>query len=146
MKKIYEIIHSKDKGQVIVLVAISLIVIFALAALAIDVGISYSIKAKLNAAVDGACSRGRARCETGHPRIATGKTTHGAQPINSFTANYPSDYMNSTYYRSGPTTTVVPNTDGSWTISVNAKAIPPLYFARAVGWSTLMCMLLPKPP
>lgn len=135
MKKIYEIAHAEEKGQIIVLVAIALVVFFALAALAIDVGISYTVKAKLNSAVDGAAlAAGRAVKQGTSDSERENNARNAADKF--FTANYPSGYMKSTL-SSGPTTNVTHNTDGSWTISVTARAIPPLYFARAVGWSTL---------
>ena len=136
MKTLHKIIQSsKNKGQIIVLVAISLIIIFALAALAIDVGIAYSIKAKLNAAVDGAAlaaGRGVKQGASDAIRIANAQTAAG----KFFNANYPTGYMRSTL-SSGPTTTAVHNTDGSWTVTVTARAIPPLFFARAVGWGNI---------
>ncbi len=132
MKTLHKIIQSsKNKGQIIVLVAISLIII-ALAALAIDVGIAYSIKAKLNAAVDGAAlaaGRGVKQGASDGMRIANAQNA----AVKFFNANYPTGYMGSTL-SSGPTTTAVHNVDGSWTITVSARAIPPLFFARAVGW------------
>ena len=133
MKTVRDIIQSnEDKGQIIVLVAISLVVIMALAALAIDVGIAYGIKAKLNAAVDGAAiaaGHGVKQGTTDGVRIASAQNA----AVKFFNANYPTDYMGSTL-SSGPTTTAVHNADGSWTITVSARAIPPLFFARAVGW------------
>ena len=135
MKNIHEILQSKNKGQTIVLVAISLVIIFALAALAIDVGISYNIKTKLNAAVDGAAlAAGRAVKQGTSDSERENNARNAAAEF--FSANYPSGYMKSTV-SSGPTTNVVHNTDGSWSISVSANAIPPLYFARAVGWNTM---------
>lgn len=136
MKKMSKIIQSKDKGQVIVLVAISLIVIFALAALAIDVGIAYNIKAKLNSAVDGAALAAGRAVKQGYSDSEREINAKNAAK-KFFSANYPSGYMSSTLLSPEPTTTVVHNGNGSWTISVTNSATPPLYFARAVGWNAM---------
>ncbi len=141
MMKLQKIaITMQNKGQVLVLVAVSLVVLLALAALATDVGIAYSIKAKLNAAVDGAAiaaGRGVKQGLTDPQRIANAQTA----ATTFFNSNYPTGYMGSTL-ASGPTTTAVHNADGSWTINVEARANPPRFFARALsllqgGWGQM---------
>ncbi len=127
--------HDNVSGQTIALVAISLTIILALAALAIDVGIAYNIKAKLNAAVDGAAiAAARAVKQGVNDSIRISNAQNAA--VVFFAANYPTDYMGSTLL-SGPSTSAVHNQDGSWTITVTARAVPPLFFARAVGWGTM---------
>ena len=113
------------KGQVIVFIAIALVVLLALAGLAIDIGMAYGVKAKLNAAVDtAAIAAGRV--------IAQGTGAASTQAANFFDANYPRGLLGSTV--SAPNTTAVHNADGSWTITVAASAVVPTNFAKVVGW------------
>ena len=113
------------KGQVIVFIAIALVVLLALAGLAVDIGMAYGVKAKLNAAVDAAAiAAGRV--------IAQGSGAASTQAANFFNANYPSGLLGSTV--SAPNTIAVHNADGSWTITVTASASVPTNFAKVVGW------------
>ena len=99
---------------------------FDLDGLAVDVGMAYGVKAKLNAAVDAAAiAAGKV--------ISQGTGAAGTQAVNFFNANYPSGLLGSTV-SSGPSTNAVHNADGSWTITVTASASVPTYFARVVGW------------
>lgn len=135
-----EVIQSMtEKGQTIVIVAISLIVILALAALAIDVGIAYVIKAKLNAAVDGAAiAAGRAVKQGSTDTQRTNNARNAAERF--FIANYPAGFMGSTpSFDKNDTNNfnAIHNANGSWTIQVSARALTPTFFARAVGWSNM---------
>jgi Flp pilus assembly protein TadG len=119
-------LYISTKGQALVLVALLLLVLLALAGLAIDVGMAYGVKAKLNAAVDvAAIAAGRV--------VAQGESAARTQATNFFNANYPTGVLGSTV--SAPETTAVqdPN-DRSWTITVSATASVPTNFAKLVGF------------
>ena len=115
------------KGQMIVLLALVLVMLLAFAGLAVDVGIAYGVKCKLNSAVDAAViAAGRA--------VSQGSAAANAQAIDFFNANYPRGLLGAT--AQVPTTSAVHNGDGSWTVTVSATAAVPTYFARVVGWRT----------
>jgi Flp pilus assembly protein TadG len=129
-------LNKMSRGQIIVLVAVSLVVLLALTALAIDVGIVYTVKAKLNSAVDGAAiaaGRGVKQGESDAVRTANAQ----AEANRFFAANFPTNYMGSVLLPPTPQTTVVHNADGSWKITVTGNARASIFFARAVGWSKL---------
>ena len=65
-------ILSSDKGAVLVVVALFTVVLLAVTGLAIDSGIGYGVRAKLNAALD-AAAIAAARA------VASGKMTDSAQ-------------------------------------------------------------------
>lgn len=141
MNTLKELIQlKKENGQTIVLVAISLIVILALAALAIDVGIAYVIRTKLNSAVDGAAIAAGRAVKRGTTVIERKSNARDAAD-RFLNANFPANYMNSPalFFNKNNTADfdAVYNADGTWTISVSARATAPTYFSRAVGWSNL---------
>jgi len=117
------------KGQVMVIVAIVLVVLVTLTGLAIDSGRAYSVKAKLNAALDAA---GIAAARA----VATGDDEARAAALIFFNSNYPTDYMESppVFCPPGgnPTITTDPNT-GDTAITVWATADMPTMFMRIIG-------------
>jgi Flp pilus assembly protein TadG len=117
------------KGQVMVTVGIVLIVLVTLTGLAIDSGRAYSVKAKLNAALDAA---GIAAARA----VANGDDEARAAALTFFNSNYPTGYMESApvFCPSGgnPTITSDPNT-GDTAITVWATADMPTMFMRIIG-------------
>lgn len=102
-----------------------MVVLLGIAALALDFGRAYGVKAKLNAAVDVASiAAGRA--------AAQGIRGMQTQGTNAFNANFPSDLMGSTV--TAPIIDPKQNPDGSWTINVTATATLPTSFAKVLGW------------
>ena len=132
--KIYK---SRDcKGQVLVIVALSIITLVTLVGLAIDSGRGYSVKAKLNAALD-AAAIAAARS------IADGADEARAAATTFFNSNYPTDYMGGSVPSFCPVNAkhpqdfadaivTDPNT-GDTTISVWATATMPTIFMKIVG-------------
>ncbi len=85
-------IKGREDGQVLVFLALSMVVLLAIAGLAIDGGIAYGVKAKLSSAMDAAALAGA---------NATGDSSGGyaaaiAAGKARFNANYPAGYLNST--------------------------------------------------
>lgn len=118
---------QNEKGQVLLLVALMLIVLLGVAGLALEAGMAYGVKAKLTAAVDGAAlAAGRA--------ISPDTTAAKERARSFFYANCPEGLLGATIHE--PTTTPVHHGDGSWTIDVEATADIPTKFARLVGWPT----------
>ena len=120
--------HVRNKkGQVLVLFVLLIVVLMGMAALALDIGRAYGIKAKLNAAADVASiAAGRV--------VGQGQTYAQDQATNVFNANYPSGLLGSTVTSVNPTATQ--NGDGSWTIVVTASATLPTSFSPVLpsGW------------
>jgi Flp pilus assembly protein TadG len=116
---------NATKGQIIVLIAVVLVVLLALAGLAVDLGMAYGVRTKLYGAVDAASI-------AGGRVVSQGSTVIRSQANLFFNANYPASLLGSTV--TAQNTNAVHNADGSWTITVNATAIVPTYFARVVGW------------
>jgi Flp pilus assembly protein TadG len=122
------------KGQVIILVAVALILLILFVGLAIDSGIGYTVRAKLNSAVDAATiAAGRALGQGGTDDIRIANGTDAANKF--FHANFPSGYLRAT--PSEPTVNIVHNTDGTWHVTVTATATVPTFFMRIVGRNAL---------
>jgi Flp pilus assembly protein TadG len=122
------------KGQVMVTVGIVLVVLVTLTGLAIDSGRAYSVKAKLNAALDAAgIAAARAIANGTQPAIDAATTF--------FNSNYPTDYMESEpnfcpNNGGAPIITTDPNT-GDIAITVSATANMPTMFMRIIGQDTV---------
>jgi Flp pilus assembly protein TadG len=123
-----ENLRISSKGQTLVLVALLLALLLAFAGLAVDVGMAYGVKAKLNAAVDAAAiAAGRV--------VSQGETEVKKQAVYFFNANYPSGLLGTTVKDNDITATAAQNlADGAWTITVSAKANVPTNFAKVVGF------------
>ena len=78
--------RKNERGQIVVLLAVSLTISLLFLALAIDVGFAYATKAKLSKAVDAACL-------TAMRNLAQGQTAAGTLAVNSFNGNYGSSAL-----------------------------------------------------
>ena len=116
-----KLLKRHEKGQVLLLVALAMFAIMGAVALAVDVGLAYGVKAKLNAAVDAAA------LAAGRVISAQGSDAAKAEAGRFFRANYPNDLLGST---APEVHTEVVNSDGAWTITVSATAVAPAYFAK----------------
>jgi Flp pilus assembly protein TadG len=117
------------KGQVIILVTIAVVLLLLLVGLALDSGIGYAVKAKLNSAVDAAAiAAGRS--------LSGGDTAAATAAANTFfSANFPAGYLRARV-TSGPNTDVTVDANGRWHITVTASAEVPTYFLRIRGNNT----------
>lgn len=113
--------RTQERGQITVLLAISLTVLLLFMALAIDVGFAYVTKAKLSKAVDAACL-------TAMRNLAQGHTTAGNLAVESFNANYRASGLDAT----APSITVGFTTDayGQTLVNVSATATTRTFFMR----------------
>lgn len=128
-------LQKKTKGQVLVLVAVCMIMLLALTALAIDVGIAYTVKSKLNSAVDGAAIAAGRGVKQGS-NISERKANGRAAALRFFAANFPANFMGSSIVGT-PTIDIPDPANGTWTVSVTGRAQAPIFFSRAVGWPHL---------
>lgn len=119
-------IRKNSPGQVLIIAVISIFVLLGVSALAIDLGMAYAVKAKINAAVDAAAlAAGKA------VKLNDSKTEAETAAITFFDANFPAGFMGAT--NTIPTATATRNNDGSWTISVKATTVNPTFFSRVFG-------------
>jgi Flp pilus assembly protein TadG len=120
------------KGQVIILVTFAVVLLLLLVGLALDSGIGYAVKAKLNSAVDAAAiAAGRALSEGSND--AERQANAEAAATTFFNANFPANYLRARV-TSGPTVVTEHDTStGEWHITVTASAEVPTYFLRIRG-------------
>jgi Flp pilus assembly protein TadG len=129
MKKLWP---QDPKGQVLVLVALLMVVSLGIAALALDFGRAYGIKARLNAAVDTASYEATKAVGQGSDE-ALMKTKATQVATAFFNANYPAEYLGAT--PAIPTITPVHDAGtGLWTVTVSATAHMPSLLAGVLGW------------
>lgn len=123
-----QLLQRNPKGQVLVLVALIMVVIVGVAALAVDLGMAYGVKAKLSAAVDAA-----AIAAVKERTSASGSDSSASQAANCYLkANFPYQAMGVAQ----PVCDVFLDTsNGVWTASVDATTVVPTRFAQVVGWS-----------
>lgn len=126
-------IVKRQGGAIAIMVAVSMLVLLAVVGLAIDGGLAYLVKARLNAAVDSAALAGARAVPNGNTQaeqIASAKTA----AANFFAANIPSDYL-----LSSPkiTETKVTFSGGQAIIDVTAEAPMPVSIMQIMGFSTL---------
>lgn len=129
--------HRRERGQILVLVALSMSVLLGLVGLAIDAGLAYGVKTKLDSAVDAATIAGaRALSEgsTDDIRIASAKKA----AKDFFEANFPLHFLGATPVTlSDEMITAVHDATGYWTITVNGTATLPVTFIRFAGIDNL---------
>jgi Flp pilus assembly protein TadG len=117
----------RTEGQALVLTAIVLLLLIALCAFAVDLGMAYAIKAKLNSAVDAAALEAGRSVKNGADD--TTRKANATQAATSFfAANYPTGIMGST----SPALSIdkIQNNAGTWTIDISASAVAPVFFGR----------------
>ncbi len=102
---------KNERGQVVVLLALSMTVVLLCLALAVDVGFAYVTKAKLSKAVDAACL-------TAMRNLAQGQATASTLATNAFNANYGTSSLDA----SPPSISVGFTTDGNGQTLVNINA------------------------
>jgi len=122
--------QRRQRGQVLILVGLSLIVLIGAVGLAIDSGRAYGVKARLNAAVDAAAIAAARAIATGvddATRIANAQ----AAAMRFYHLNYPEGFLGST--RGAPSTTAVHESTGYWRITVSGSAEMPTTFIRVLG-------------
>jgi Flp pilus assembly protein TadG len=126
----------KQQGQVFVVVAISLVMLVGAVGLAVDSGMGYLVRAKLNAAADAAALAGARAAPKGRNRgeqIAA--ATDAAEKF--FAANYPRNYLGSNVDLRDVNVSFDDPTPGRITVDVNARANVPVTFMGILGFRQL---------
>ena len=123
----------KQGGQVTVVVALSLVAIIGSVGFAVDSGLGYMIRARLNTALDAATIAAANAVSQGATEAAqTANAQAAAQKF--FAVNYPAAYLGSTVTFADPTVTF---NQGLVTIDATASAALPVTFAHAMGINLL---------
>lgn len=124
---------QRQKGAVSILVVLSLIALIGAIGLAIDSGLGYMIKAKLDAAVDGAAIAAGQAVTRGADQAT--QTTNAQNAANAFfAANYPAGFLNSTSTLATPSVTF---DQGTVTINLSATAQVPVTLMQVLGFNVL---------
>ncbi|MDR3719053.1 MAG: VWA domain-containing protein [Bryobacteraceae bacterium] len=121
------------RGQALIVMALSFLVVGGMLGLAIDVGIAYYIKARLSQAVDGAALSGARALSRVDLTLQTAKAQAVAQDF--FHANFPNGFWGCTTSIGLPVVTQ-DDTSKIRFVTVTATATTPLYFLRMIGKST----------
>ncbi len=120
----------RQRGQILILVGLSLIIMVGMTGLALDSGRGYAVKAKLNAAVDAgsiAAARAIVKGASDSERVSNAQ----AAALRYFNLNYPADYFGAP--RPTPSISAVRDSDRRWNVTVSAVATMPTTFARVLG-------------
>lgn len=125
--------RSKQRGSVVITVALSLAIILASVGLAIDTGIAYTVRDKLNAATDAASLAAARAVSQGADETAQRDNAQKAA-VRFFNANFPSGYLGSTATLDTPDVTF---NSGMVTIKITAKASMPISILGLLGYSPL---------
>lgn len=128
--------RNRQQGQVFIVVALALVMLVGAVGLAVDSGMGYLIKAKLNAAADAASVAG-ARAAT----LGANRGEQRAQAIAAaekfFAANYPPNYLGSQVRITRIEVGFDQPRPGRITVDVGAHATVPVSFMGVMGFSLL---------
>lgn len=123
-------LFAETRGAVLVIVALSMVALLGVTGLAIDSGVGYGVKAKLNAALDAAAIAG-ARAVTSGENDSERKANAEAAGLKFFQANFPEGWLGAT--PDTPNISAVHHSDGYWEVSATATASVPTSFMRILG-------------
>ena len=122
--------RRRQRGAILILVGLTLIVLIGAVGLAVDSGRAYGVKARLNAAVDAAAiaaARALSEGATDADRLSRARETGE----RFFAMNYPQGFMSST--PSTPSINAQRLENGRWVVDVSATAEMPTTFMRVLG-------------
>lgn len=125
--------HARQQGQITIIAALTMIGLAGIVGLAVDAGMAYVTKARLNAAVDSAA--------VAAARAVTNGTTQAQQTASAqqaasdfFHANFANGYLRGTPSLNTPT---VQFEQGKVTISVSASSTMPLTLLKVLGFNNV---------
>ncbi|WP_454720333.1 MULTISPECIES: VWA domain-containing protein [Cupriavidus] len=127
---------GRQRGQITLIAAMTMIGLLGVAGLAVDAGMAYVTKAKLNAAVDSAA--------VAAARAVTNGTTQSDQAAAArqaaqdfFDTNFPSGYLQAVPTMATPSVLFDTPTSGAVTINVSASATMPLTLMKVLGFNNV---------
>lgn len=125
-----------ERGIVLVLYSLMMLfIIVPVVGLAIDAGIMYMIKGKLQTAVDGA-ALGAARSLSANVSISDQESTAGAAGIANYHANFPSTWMGVTPVND-PTVDWSQSTASTAVVQFTGTVAAPTWFMRILGFNSV---------
>lgn len=126
--------YPSNRGSVLVIVAIFTVVLLAITGLAIDSGIGFGVKARLNAALDAAALAGAQAVSNGENDAARRAAAIDAAE-RYFAGNFPAGWLGAT---TDPIVAdAVHSEDGYWRVSVSGRAKVPTSFMHLLGRNLL---------
>lgn len=127
---------NKQRGQVFVVLAVSMVMLAGAAGLAIDSGLGYLVRGKLNAAVDAAAVAGARAAAQGETRAE--QQANGVRAARHFfAANYPAGYLGSVATLDAPDVAFDSPRPGVITVNVSARARVPVTLMGVMGFDVL---------
>ncbi len=125
--------RRRQRGSVSIIVAVSLFALLGILGLAVDSGLGYMIKARLDAATDGAVIAAGEAVTRGANQ--TEQTSNAQQAATAFfAANYPAGFLGSSVTVGTPS--IVFNA-GTVTIGMTAQASMPVSFTKVLGFNVM---------
>lgn len=130
----YSIYSKFKRGQILIILAVSLTILIGFSGLAIDSGRAYGVRAKLSSAVDAAAiaaARALAVGASDAEREASAKQA----ARDFYAANFPDNYLGATRQAlgAGDITAIHDPQKGEWTVSVKGAAIMPVSLLSALN-------------
>lgn len=126
----------RERGQITIIAAILMIGLLGIVGLAIDAGLAYVTKAKLNAAVDSAAVAAAKAVTNGNTQAdQVASARQAAQDF--FQANFPTGYLRSTPSLATPSVSFDTPSPGAVTIGVSATATMPLTLMKLLGFNNI---------
>jgi len=127
---------GKQRGQITLIAAALMIGLLGTVGLAIDAGMAYVVKARLNAAVDSAAVAAARAVTSGNTQAdQTANARQAAQDF--FNTNFPTGYLRSTPALDTTSVQFDTPTLGAVTIGVSATATMPLTLMKVLGFSNI---------
>ena len=128
--------RHRERGFILILYALMMLfIIMPIVGLAIDAGILYMIKGKLQMAVDGA-ALGAARNLSANVSIDSQESTAGAAGIANFHANFPNNWMGVTPVND-PTVDWSQSTTSTAVVNITGTVVSPTWFMRILGFNSV---------
>jgi Flp pilus assembly protein TadG len=125
-----------ERGIVLVLYALMMLfIVVPVVGLAIDAGIMYLIKGKLQTAVDGA-ALGAARSLAANVPLADQETNAGTAGIANYHANFPNTWMGVTPVND-PTVDWSQSTASTAVVQITGSVAAPTWFMRILGFNSV---------
>ncbi|ART83643.1 hypothetical protein CBP31_14220 [Oceanisphaera profunda] len=118
--------RKRNAGTILVLATVSMTALLAMAGLALDVGKTYGVRAKLYAAVDAAALAAASA-------VAEGEIKAKDAAEKYFAGNMPTEYLGSTFTLKRDDINISFNSKGDATIDVSATADVPTFFLPVIG-------------
>jgi Flp pilus assembly protein TadG len=128
--------RHRERGFILILYALMMLfIIMPIVGLAIDAGILYMIKGKLQTAVDGA-ALGAARNLSASTVLADQEATAGAAAIANYHANFPNNWMGITPVND-PTVSWANSTTYIAVVDITGQVTAPTWFMKILGFNSV---------